>query len=55
MRALEEEFETTPAYRWLCDNAGRSGFRQSFPRNNIHGIAYEPWHWYHEGTALRVG
>ncbi len=54
-RALEEEFETTPAYRWLCDNAARYGFRQSFPRNNLHRIAYEPWHWYHEGTALRVG
>jgi D-alanyl-D-alanine carboxypeptidase len=29
----------------LVENADRYGFRMSFPRNNRHGIAYEPWHW----------
>lgn len=42
---LEEEFENTAAFEWLCNNARRFGFHLSFPRNNLHGIAYEPWHW----------
>jgi D-alanyl-D-alanine carboxypeptidase len=43
--ALEEEFERSPAFAWLSANAGRFGFRLSYPRANRHGIAYEPWHW----------
>ncbi|MCQ4165323.1 M15 family metallopeptidase [Tahibacter harae] len=43
--ALEEEFEHSPAFRWLQHNAADYGFRLSFPRGNPHGIAYEPWHW----------
>lgn len=42
---LEEEFELSPAFRWLVHNANNFGFRLSFPRHNPHGIAYEPWHW----------
>lgn len=42
---LEEDFERSPAYRWLHRHAHRYGFRLSFPRGNPHGIAYEPWHW----------
>jgi D-alanyl-D-alanine carboxypeptidase len=42
---LEEEFEQSPAFRWLVHNAKDFGFRLSFPRGNPHGIAYEPWHW----------
>src|SRR5258706_5507134 len=42
---LEEEFERSAAYAWLCTNAQRYNFRLSFPRGNAHGIAYEPWHW----------
>jgi D-alanyl-D-alanine carboxypeptidase len=42
---LEEEFERTPAFRWLSANAARFGFSLSFPRGNPHGYAYEPWHW----------
>ena len=42
---LEEAFEGTPAFRWLTANAGRYGFRLSFPRGNSQGYAYEPWHW----------
>ena len=44
-KALEEEFEDSPAFAWLCTNAQRYNFRLSFPRGNAHGIAYEPWHW----------
>ena len=43
--ALEEEFESSPAFHWLQRHAGEYGFRLSFPRDNAHGIAYEPWHW----------
>ena len=42
---LEEEFATTPAYRWLELNAGKFGFSLSYPRGNSTGIGYEPWHW----------
>ncbi len=44
---LEEAFEDTPAYAWLDRHAGRFGFRLSYPRNNPHGVLYEPWHWYY--------
>lgn len=43
--ALEEEFEQSPAFAWLRDEARRFGFALSYPRGNPHGIAYEPWHW----------
>lgn len=41
----EESFESTPAFAWLCKHAEGFGFRMSYPRNNPHGIIYEPWHW----------
>ena len=44
---LEEAFEDTPAYRWLCRRAGEFAFHLSYPRGNPHGIAFEPWHWAH--------
>jgi D-alanyl-D-alanine carboxypeptidase len=43
--ALDEAFERSPAFRWLQDHAARFAFRLSFPRDNPHGIAFEPWHW----------
>jgi D-alanyl-D-alanine carboxypeptidase len=42
---LEEEFEHSPAFAWLHVQAQRFGFRLSYPRDNPHRIAYEPWHW----------
>lgn len=48
--ALEEEFENSPAFAWLREHASRFGFALSYPRDNPHGIAYEPWHWcWHSG------
>jgi zinc D-Ala-D-Ala carboxypeptidase len=52
--ALEEEFEQSPAFRWLVHNAEKFGFRLSFPRGNIHAIAYEPWHWCWHATPRAV-
>lgn len=41
----EESFERTAAFRWLSAHAGDFGFNLSYPRDNPHGIVYEPWHW----------
>lgn len=41
----EESFEHTPAFAWLQAQAGEHGFAMSYPRDNPHGIVYEPWHW----------
>lgn len=43
--AAEESFEQTLAFKWLQHFAGDFGFKLSYPRHNIHGINYEPWHW----------
>ena len=43
--AAEESFERTPAFDWLVANAAAYGFVMSYPRDNPHGIVYEPWHW----------
>ncbi|MCL6711700.1 D-alanyl-D-alanine carboxypeptidase family protein [Pseudomonas sp. R2.Fl] len=43
--AAEESFEDTAAFAWLVANAGAFGFSLSYPRDNPHGIVYEPWHW----------
>lgn len=42
---LEESFAETPAYVWLLAHAPAHGFHQSYPRDNPHRIAFEPWHW----------
>lgn len=41
----EASFERTPAFEWLGKHAGDYGFAMSYPRDNPHGIVYEPWHW----------
>lgn len=41
----EESFERTAAFAWLVAHADRFGFAMSYPRDNPHGIVYEPWHW----------
>ncbi len=41
----EESFEQTPAFAWLKRHAGQFGFHMSYPRDNPHGVIYEPWHW----------
>ena len=46
---LEEEFENSPAFSWLLNQAEKFKFRLSFPRGNRHQIAYEPWHWFYYG------
>lgn len=43
---LDEEFATTSAFQWLQRNAVDFGFTLSYPRDNPHGIGFEPWHWF---------
>lgn len=46
----EQEFDI---YRWLADNAHRYGFILRYPegKEEITGIAYEPWHYRYVGKA----
>ncbi|MDR6992086.1 D-alanyl-D-alanine carboxypeptidase [Luteimonas sp. 3794] len=41
----EDTFEKTAAFEWLTRHAADHGFTMSYPRDNPHGIVYEPWHW----------
>lgn len=49
---LEEAFERTDAFRWLQREAAGFGFHLSFPRDNPHGIIFEPWHWLWQPGSL---
>ena len=42
---LNQNFETTPAFKWLKANAATYSFELSFPKDNIQKVSYEPWHW----------
>ncbi len=42
---LQTNFDNTKAYRWLQANAARFSFEMSFPKGNVQGVSYEPWHW----------
>ena len=48
----EASFETTAAFEWLATHAGKFHFHMSYPRDNIHGIVYEPWHWCYASPAV---
>lgn len=50
---LATGFALTPAFAWLTTHAASFGFNLSFPKDNPHGIAYEPWHWcwHHSGAT----
>jgi len=43
-----EEFEALPEYQWLLTHAAEFGFYLSYPRDNPHNTAFEPWHWHYE-------
>ncbi len=42
---LNQNFENTPAYKWMKANAAKYSFELSFPKDNIQKVSYEPWHW----------
>lgn len=45
--AFSTDFQYTPEYQWLCDNAWKFGFILRFPadKTDITTISFEPWHW----------
>ena len=47
----EESFEATPGHAWLQQHASSHGFGMSYPRDNPHGITFEPWHWRYQAAA----
>lgn len=44
-----KDFEELPEYKWLLENANNFNFYLSYPKNNLLGVAFEPWHWHWEG------
>jgi zinc D-Ala-D-Ala carboxypeptidase len=42
----EDEFHLTDTYAWMLKSAPSLGFRLSYPKDNPHGIIFEPWHWF---------
>lgn len=42
---LKFQFQSSEAYLWLSNNAHKYGFELSFPKDNIQGVSFEPWHW----------
>ena len=43
--ALDIAFDRTSAFAWLVERARDYGFFLSYPRGNLAGYQYEPWHW----------
>lgn len=50
---LDEGFEDTAAFRWLCQHAGDYGFILRYPKDAeaVTEITYEPWHWRYVGKT----
>ncbi len=48
---LDEGFENTAAFRWLCQHAVEYGFILRYPKEAeaVTEITYEPWHWRYVG------
>lgn len=44
---VTENFEDTPMFDWMVENAEDYGFILRYPTNkqDITGVIYEPWHW----------
>ena len=49
---LDEGFEKTAAFRWLCEHAGDYGYILRYPKDaeDKTEIIYEPWHWRYVGV-----
>ena len=53
---LDEGFEKTAAFRWLCEHAGDYGFilRYTEEKASITGITNEPWHFRYVGREISM-
>ena len=47
--ALGGDYEQNPAYHWLKANAGRFGWRETYPPDPTGRFPWEPWHWRFHG------
>ncbi|MFA6274340.1 MAG: D-alanyl-D-alanine carboxypeptidase family protein, partial [Candidatus Paceibacterota bacterium] len=45
------DFDKTPEYTWLLENAYKYGFIISYPAGNTY-YKFEPWHWRFVGINL---
>lgn len=50
--SLEQNFEDTEEFEWLCENAADYGFILRYPedKQDVTKIIYEPWHWRYVGV-----
>ena len=51
---LDEGFENTEAFRWLCAHAADYGFILRYPKGkqDVTGIIFEPWHFRYVGVEI---
>lgn len=51
LNSLEESFENTAQFKWLIEHCAEYGFILRYPKDkeDITGIAYEPWHYRYVG------
>ncbi len=49
---VDEWFEDTEEFKWLCENAADYGFIMRYPKEkqDITKVIYEPWHWRYVGV-----
>ena len=49
-----DEFEKSPEFEWMKDNAHNYGFILRYPENKekITGFKYEPWHYRYVGEEV---
>lgn len=40
------DFENLDEYKWLLSKGSEFNFFLSYPKDNPHGVAFEPWHWH---------
>lgn len=52
INVVSNEFENTPAFEWLMNNAANYGFILRYPKGKEHitGYMYESWHWRYIGV-----
>lgn len=51
-RDITFDFAQTDAFKWLELHAKEFGFEMSFPKGNLQGVSYEPWHWRFIGSPI---
>ncbi|MGP9656114.1 M15 family metallopeptidase [Halomonas sp. AOP35-4E-18] len=50
-QAANGRLSRSDSYKWLKSHAHKYGFSESYKKNNIFGVIFEPWHWCFNGCA----